>query len=180
MKCLAAVRRIRRNWDSPVLQEDGCSRRAKPSSVSRVYESQSAFLMLRYEVRGAMGGLEESDPSRCRRMGRWSELRVVRVVHSRSVAIAGVEMDKSGEEGLPEEGSRVGESELSRTRSEEVKESRMSRPRAAARESLVCEYHAGLWALKSPKMRVSSWGVRSPSREGVKLGGQDEVGGCIC
>ena len=99
------------------------------------------------------------------------------MVHSRSVAIAGVDMDRSGEEGLPKEGSRVGESELSRTRSEEVKESRMSRPRAAARESLVCEYHAGLWALKSPKMRVSSWGVRSPSREGVKLGGQDDMGG---
>ena len=47
MKCLAAVRRIRRNWDSPVLQEEGCSRRAKASSVSRVYESQSAFFRLR-------------------------------------------------------------------------------------------------------------------------------------
>ena len=104
-------------------------------------------------------------------------MRVVRVLHSRSVAIAGVDMERSGEEGLPEEGSRVGESELRRTRSDEVKESRMSRPRAAARESLVCEYHAGLWALKSPRMMLSSWGVRSPSKEGVKLGGQDEIGG---
>ena len=66
-------------------------------------------------------------------MGRWSELRVVRVVHSRSVAIAGVEMERSGDVELPKEGSRVGESELRRTRSEEVSRSNMSCPRAAAR-----------------------------------------------
>ena len=128
-------------------------------------------------MRGAIGWPEEKDPPRCRRMGRWSELSVVRVLHSSSVAIAGVDMDRSGEDGLPKEGSRVGESELSMTRSEEVKESRMSCPRAAARRSQVCVYHAGLWALKSPRIIVSSWGVRSSSKEGVKLGGQDEMGG---
>ena len=45
--CLPAERRIWRNWDSPVLQEVGCCKTANLSSVSRVYESQSAFLMLR-------------------------------------------------------------------------------------------------------------------------------------
>ena len=66
---------------------------------------------------------------------------------------------------------------LSRTRSEGIRASRTSSPRAAARVSLVCEYHAGLWALKSPRTRLSSWRVRRSSREGEKLGGQDEVGG---
>ena len=53
----------------------------------------------------------------------------------------------------------------------------MRSPRASARLSLVCENHAGLWALKSPRMRVSSWGDRRESREGVKPGGQEETGG---
>jgi len=99
-------------------------------------------------------------------MGRWSEFRVARVVHSRSDTIVLVAMERSGEVGCPEEGSRVGESPLRRTREAAVRASKMSHPRVAARESLVCEYHAGLWALKSPKMRVSPWGVKSPSSEG--------------
>ena len=51
---------------------------------------------------------------------------MVRVVHSRSANISGVDMERSGEEGFPKEGSLVGESELSRTRSEAERESRMS------------------------------------------------------
>ena len=35
------------------------------------------------------------------RMGRWSEFRVVRVNHSESIAMWGVEIVRSGEEGLP-------------------------------------------------------------------------------
>ena len=99
------------------------------------------------------------------------------VDHSRSETISGVEMVRSGEVGLPFEGSLVGESELRRTRLEEERESRMFCPRAAARASLVCEYQAGLWALKSPKMIESSWGLRRSSRLGMKLEGQDDVGG---
>ena len=86
--------------------------------------------------------------------------------HSRSAAIDGVAMDRSGEVGLPWEGSRVGESKFRRTRSVAISESSIKSPRAAARESLVCEYHAGLWALKSPRMRLSPWGVSKSSREG--------------
>ena len=53
----------------------------------------------------------------------------------------------------------------------------MSLPRAAARVSVVWEYHAGLWALKSPRMRLSPRGMKSRSSFGRKLGGQDEMGG---
>ena len=111
------------------------------------------------------------------RMGRWSELRVVMVDHSRSGTISGVTIVRSGDEGLPKEGSLVGESELRRTRLKEMRESWMSCPRAAARVSLVCENQAGLWALKSPKIMESSWGLRRASRSGLKLGGQEDIGG---
>ena len=77
-------------------------------------------------------------------MGRWSEFRVVMVDHSRSGTISGVAIVRSGDEGLPEEGSRVGVSELSRTKLEEVRESRILCPRAAARVSPVCENQAEL------------------------------------
>ena len=89
------------------------------------------------------------------------------VDHSRSETISGVTIVRSGDEGLPEEGSLVGESELRRTKLEEMRESRMLCPRAAARASLVCENQAELWALKSPKMMESSWGLRRASRSGV-------------
>ena len=81
---------------------------------------------------------------------------MVRVVHSREAAISGVAMVRSGEVGLPWEGKRVGVSVFRRTRSAGVRASRISSPRAAARASLVCENHAGLWALKSPRKRESS------------------------
>ena len=54
------------------------------------------------------------------RMGRWSEFRVTRVDHSESIAMWGVEIVRSGDEGLPWEGRRVGVSVLSRVRSESV------------------------------------------------------------
>ena len=123
MWCLAAERRVRRNRGSPVLQEEGNCIRANASSVSRVNDSQSAFRKLVKVKRGGMGGLESKGPPRYMRIGRWSELRVVWVLHSRSVAIWGVAMERSGEVGLPWEGSRVGVSEFSRTRSEEVRQS---------------------------------------------------------
>ena len=108
------------------------------------------------------------------RIGRWSELRVVRVYHSESIAMCGVDKEMSGEEELV---GLVGVSVLSKVRSESVSKSSRWEPRAAPLASLVDEYQAGLWALKSPKIRLSSGGVRSRSREGVKSGGQEEVGG---
>ena len=77
-----------------------------------------------------------------------------------AVAISGVDIERSGEVGLPWEGRRVGVSVLRRTRSAGVSASRISSPRAAAPELVVSENQAGLWALKSPRKRVSSWGSR--------------------
>ena len=101
----------------------------------------------------------------------------MRVVHVKSRAMSGVAIDRSGEVGFPWVGRRVGVSELRRTRLEGMRALEISSPRAAARASLVCEYHAGLWALKSPRMRVLSWGVRRPPRHGEKFGGQEDMGG---
>ena len=89
----------------------------------------------------------------------------------------GVANVRSGEEGLALEGSRVGESSLRSTKLLSVSASRMKSPRASARLSSVWEYQAGLWALKSPRMMLSSGGEKSPSRRGVKLAGHDEAGG---
>ena len=92
--------------------------------------------------------------------------------HSESIAIWGEAMERSGEEGFPEVGRRVGWSVLSRTRSESVNESWIESPLLAAEESEVEEYQEGWWALKSPKMRVSSWAWKSGSRAGAKPGGR--------
>ena len=90
-------------------------------------------------------------------MGRWSELPVVMGDHSESIAMCGVAMVRSGEEGLPVLGRRVGWSILRSTSSESMRASWMETPLFAAEESDVEEYQVGWWALKSPRMRVSSW-----------------------
>ena len=46
MVTLAALSRMRRNWGSPALQEEGLSNLEKASSVSRVKSSQSALRRL--------------------------------------------------------------------------------------------------------------------------------------
>ena len=137
MWCLAADWRIRRNWTSPELQEEGSSRRANLSSVSRVYEVQSAFLRFVKVLWGGSRQLVEKEPPRWIRMGRWSELRVVRGVQVKSSAMWGVAMERSGEEGLPRGGSLVGWSRLSSTKSESKSASWIRVPLAAARPSLV-------------------------------------------
>ena len=53
-------------------------------------------------------------------------------------------MERSGEEGVPWEGSRVGESPLRSIRSESLSASLSSVPLAAARLSLVAECQVGL------------------------------------
>ena len=72
-------------------------------------------------IRGGSGTVIENALPRRMKMGRWSELRVVMVDHSESMAMCGVEIERSGEVGLASEGSRVGESVLSRSRSESVR-----------------------------------------------------------
>ena len=81
---------------------------------------------------------------------------MVSAYHYESIAIWGVAIVRSGEVGFPCEGILVGVSRLRRTRSLlSVRESMMLSPLAAALASLVCEYHAALWALKSPRMMES-------------------------
>ena len=93
--------------------------------------------------RGSSGTvIENTLPSRMK-MERSSELRVDMVDHLECMAMCGVEIERSGEVGLASEGSRVGESVLSRSRSEAVRVSCMSSPRLSALVSLVCEYQAG-------------------------------------
>ena len=99
------------------------------------------------------------------------------VVHLKSMAMWGVAIVRSGEVGSPLGGSRVGESSLSKTRSQSVRDWEMMLPRASARLSLVAECQAGLWALKSPRIKESSGGENSLSKSGVKDEGHEEVGG---
>ena len=66
----------------------------------------------------------------------------------------GLTIVRSGEEGFPLVGRRVGESRLRRIRGlESIAESKEN-PLAAARSSSVVENQAALWTLKSPIMTV--------------------------
>ena len=58
----------------------------------------------------------EKHPLRLMMMGRWSEFRVVWGDQSKSRAMWGVEMVRSGELGSPWDGSLVGASELRSTK----------------------------------------------------------------
>jgi len=111
------------------------------------------------------------------RMGRWSELRVVMVCQEREGARWAEQRERSGEEGWPKEGTRVGESSLRRQRSLPFKASTSASPRLAAVLSRVRECQAGWWALKSPK-RMESFGVlKSLLKLGEYCVGQEEWGG---
>ena len=83
-------------------------------------------------MQGAWGDSIEKVPPRKRTIGRWSELREVRVVNSKSGAISGVAIARSGDVGVPCEGSRVDVSVLRVTRLEGVRRSRMRFPRTSA------------------------------------------------
>ena len=65
-------------------------------------------------------------------------------------------MVKSGDEVGPVLGTRVGESSFRRTSVLLFNVSRIDSPLAAALGAPVCENHAGLWALKSPMIKISS------------------------
>ena len=65
-------------------------------------------------------------------------------------------MVRSGEEFGPFLGTRVGQSSLRRPKELSLSDSKIESPLAAALESPVDENHAELWALKSPRIRMSS------------------------
>ena len=110
-----------------------------------------------------------------RRMGRWSELRVMEVDQVKEGARWAETREISGEDGLPEGGRRVGVSTLREMKEEESMEEEMESPRASFR----VENQLSSWALKSPRMIASSpsraW--RSGSRLKRWRGGQEEAGG---
>ena len=62
MKCREEVRRMRRNWTSPVLQDGGWASCVKALSVSRVYEVQSALRKLSKVRLGRSGVSDENEP----------------------------------------------------------------------------------------------------------------------
>ena len=73
-----------------MLQEEGGPKRAKNSSASHEYDSQSAFFRL---MKVRWGGSERFSWTMIR---RWSELTVVRVRHSESKAMWEVAIVMSG------------------------------------------------------------------------------------
>ena len=84
---------------------------------------------------------------------------------------------RSGEEGFPDFGRRVGRSVLRRERLLSSMDSAKAEPLPAAAESRVVECQAGLWALKSPMMMVGDVGSRRRERSGLKPGGHEDTGG---
>ena len=143
-----------------MLQKEDGPKRAKASSASRVYESQSAFLRLMKVRWGGSGRFIWKELPSWTMIGRWSELRVMRVRHSESKAMWEVAIVMSGEVGSPREGTRVGDSMLRRMRSVFVRDSVIAVPLASASVLVVWEYQAGLWALKSPMMMLLSWKLK--------------------
>jgi len=91
-----------------------------------------------------------------RDVDRWAEQRV-----------------RSGEVGCPKEGSLVGVSWLRRQRGLALMASATASPRAAAVRSPVRENQAGLWALKSPRIKESFWRLKILLKFGVYWGGQE-------
>ena len=108
---------------------------------------------------------------------RWSELRIIRVGHSESKAMWEVATVMSGEVGSRRERKRVGESMLRRIRSEFVRDSVIRVPLASTSVLAVCEYQAGLWALKSPIMMLLTWKLKRRYKLGMKSEGQLDIGG---
>ena len=108
------------------------------------------------------------------RMGRWSERRVVRVAQERSIAMLAWQMDRSGDEGWPCEGRRVGESSLRRHSPLPFRASAIASPRFKADWSRVMEFQEEWCALKSPTMMESSGRLKRVSKSGEYVGGQEE------
>ena len=82
--CFEEVLRILQNSGSSVLQEEDNPNRAKNSSASRLYESQSCFLRLVNVRWGGSGRFIYKELPSWTMIGRWWEQRVVRVRHSQS------------------------------------------------------------------------------------------------
>ena len=107
------------------------------------------------------------------RMGRWSELSVVRVDQEAVMAMSAVEIEMSGEDGVPLVGTLVGVFVLRAMEEDCVIWSEMSAPRESDRE----ENQRSSWALKSPKIRVVEVGMRRCDMFGLKEVGQEGAGG---
>ena len=99
-------------------------------------------------------------------MGRWSELRVVKVCQLRIVERWAEQMDKSGEDLGPLVGSLVGEFSLRILNWLPLRASRRASPRFLEDWQVVEEYQAGSWALKSPRIRQSLVWLKSLEKSG--------------
>ena len=170
-KCFEEVWRILRKMASPWEQDEGEGRSLKRISVSRVKDSQSAFLKL-WNVLNGQGGLVTS--GREIRMGRWSDLRVVRVVQEKSIARWAEQRDRSGEVGCPLGGRRVGESSLRRHSPLPFRASASASPRIMADWSRVMEFQEGWCALKSPTIKELSGVLKRRSKSGEWVGEHEE------
>lgn len=141
MLCLEAIERVWRKERSPEEQEVGGGREEKSLSVSSRKLCQLARLKLMKVL--ILRGRLISVGGREMRIGRWSERRVVMVCQEREVARWAEQRERSGEEGCPNDGSRVGESSLRRQRLLLLRASTTASPRVAAVMSRVMEYQAG-------------------------------------
>ena len=102
------------------------------------------------------------------RMGRWSEFSRVEGCHKAVSARWALQKDRSGEDGEPWVGRRVGDSVLRRQRELLSEASMITSPLAMALSLVDVECHAGWWALKSPTTRVSQ--PKSFSKREVRWG----------
>ena len=107
------------------------------------------------------------------RIGRWSELSVVRVDQEAVMALSGVEIEMSGEVGVAFVGTLVGVFVLRAMEVDCVIWSDMSEPRESDRD----EYQRSSWALRSPKIRVVEVDWRRLDMFGLNEGGHEGGGG---
>ena len=152
----------------------GSMRGDRMDSISSVKPGQFALWKL-VKVRLCDGELDVGgfESGREIRMGRWSELSVVRVDQEAVMAMSAVEIEMSGEDGVPLVGTLVGVFVLRAMEEDCVIWSEMSAPRESDRE----ENQRSSWALKSPKIRVVEVGMRRCDMFGLKEVGQEGAGG---
>ena len=100
-------------------------------------------------------------------------MRVVCVCQVEFTARCADDIVRSGDEQGPVLGTRVGESSFNRARVLSFSVLRMDSPLAAARGAPVQENHAGLWALKSPIIKMSSCVEKRLRKFGSYWAGQE-------
>ena len=92
-----------------------------------------------------------------------------------SMAKCELQRVRSGEEGWPDLGTRVGWLVLRRERL--LSSMELAKAEPLPELSWIGENQEGLWALKSPIMRVGVEWSRRVEMSGLKLAGQEEGGG---